>query len=165
MTMPLRSKITGSLDFPGWPIELIARHFEKRLSELVGAVASLSVGLLLLFSPLSLENSAYRYVDYYGVGSHAAELAFLSIGIARIVALALNGHWMPGGGYTRAVFAGVGAAMWAQLAAGLWWYGMEPNHFLDLSFPILVTLALADVVSVYRALTGLRRWKAHGKAD
>lgn len=163
MNTPLRNRISSSIEVFGWPIEMLAQHFEKRFSELVGAVASLGMGLLLLLSPFSLEHSAYWYIVNYGVGSAACVIAFLLIGIARIIALALNGHWMPGGGYTRAVFAGVGAAMWAQLSGALWFDGMRPEHFLSPSFPILVTLTLAEVVSFYRALVGVRRWKANGK--
>lgn len=146
-------------DLIGWPIDILARHFEKRLFELAMTVAMLGEGLLLLVSPRSIEASSMKYlIDVMPLW--LCILLFLWLGGARIVALALNGHWMPYGGYVRAVGAVAGAVMWAQMGASLLTNNIAKDDALSPGIPIYVTLSLFEIVSMYFALVGT---KAYGK--
>lgn len=164
MSTPRRisRKVLQSWELIGVPVEMIVRHFERRLFELCTSMAMFGEGLLLTLSPQSIRSSAFQHLpdrpDIF-------MLLFLTVGILRIVALGLNGHWMPYGAYTRAFGAGVGAFMWAQLAAALWVFGTKDGNVLPPGLPVFVALAQFEVISIYRALIGVKRWQANGKAD
>jgi hypothetical protein len=119
-------KIEAALD---WPTDLIIRHFERRLFELAMAVIMIGVGLLLL--------SAF----------------FLVAGIARIIALALNGNWMPWGAYVRAAGAAMGAFVWSQWGAAEFQLHLAG---LPISRDVIVYggLAFFEVISFALALRG-----------
>lgn len=144
-------------DFLGWPIDLLMRHFEKRLFELAMTVAMMGEGLLLMLSPRSIEASSFRYlIDVVPIW--LCIILFAWLGGARIIALALNGHWMPHGAYVRAVGAVAGAFMWAQMGASLLVNNMAKGDPVSPGIPIYATLTLFEVVSVYFALVGARRY-------
>jgi hypothetical protein len=149
----------GSL---GIPIELVFRHFEKRRLDLAMSVAMLGESTLLMFSPASVSAGAFGFMPHR---PDIFIMFFLIFGALRIVALGLNGHWMPYGSYARAIGAGVGAFLWAVMAAALWVYGRVEGHELPPGFPVFATLSLFEVVSIYSALIGARRWQEHGRSD
>lgn len=168
--LPLTSRrlIDGFLN--GWesafgrPVELIVHHFERRLSELAMSVAQLGEGLLLLASPRSLQASSFHLLlNVFPVT--ACIVIFIVLGLVRIIALALNGHWMPYGAQVRAAGCVVGAFMWVQMAVALGYFNVAIDAPLSPGIPIYMTLALLEIVSVYRAVHGLKRWRVNGKTD
>lgn len=137
-----------------WPVATLVRHFEKRFFEFATALVMFSVGVLLVFSPASLEASAMRYLlDLITVGT-CAEVLTLA-GLARVIALGLNGNWMPGGAYVRAGGAAVGAVMWGQWAAALFELHLKTGAPISPGVPVYAILSLCEVVSYFWALNGV----------
>jgi len=136
-----------------WPINLIVRHFEKRLFELAMTTIMLGEAILLILSPGSLAASSFHFMSET-MPLAACIVLFALFGIARIVALALNGHWLPYGAYVRAGGAVVGALMWGQMAAALLEWGQQTMKPVSPGIPVYVTLALFEIISMYRALIG-----------
>jgi hypothetical protein len=149
-------KIEAALD---WPADVIIRHFERRLFELAMAVIMIGVGLFLLLSPASLGASELRFFLDIMSASTCSTLFFVA-GIARIVALALNGNWMPGGAYTRATGAAVGAVLWSQWGAAIYQLHLIGAP-LSPDFIIYSGLAFFEVISFSRALRGAVRDRSH----
>ena len=142
-------KIEAALD---WPTDMIIRHFERRQFELAMAVIMSGVGVLLFLSPASLEASYMKYLLQVMRVETCATVFFLA-GIARIVALALNGHWMPWGAYVRAGGAAVGAIMWAQWGAALLQLHFTGHPILP-EVIVYSGLAFYEVISFSRSLSG-----------
>lgn len=147
-------------DFLGWPIDLLLRHFEKRLFELAMTVAMMGEGLLLLMSPRSVESSAFRFIINV-MPMWLCIVIFIGLGGARVVALILNGHWMPSGAYVRAIGAVAGAVMWGQMCASLWTFNMVADTPVSPGIPIYATLTLFEIVSMYFALVGARAYGSY----
>lgn len=164
-TTPRRSsRVLDTWELLGYPVELIVRHFERRLFELAASIIMVAEGTLLFLSPSSLDAGAFRFLTDW-LRPESCVLLFLLAGSARLLALALNGHWMPHGGWIRAFGAGVGAVMWTQLGLALWLFSKRMGVPLSLGVPMLMVLALFEIVSIYRSLHGIRRWRAYGTAD
>jgi hypothetical protein len=151
MPMRLIKALETAMD---WPVNAIVRHFEKRLYEMSMAIIMIGVGTLLFFSPTSLEASSMKYLlDVMSVWTCAT--VFNVFGAARIVALALNGHWMPGGAYVRAGGAAVGALMWGQWAAALFELHLKTGSPISPGVPVYAILAFFEAISYFRALNGV----------
>jgi hypothetical protein len=145
-------------DILNWPFDAILKHFAERLLELALAIAFFAEGVLLIFSPDSILDGSLRFMlDVMSVGTIAG--VFILIGASRIIALVLNGNWMPYGAYTRAVGAAVGALMLAQMDAALITFSLHGNA-LPFGTPLFAIFALFEAVSMYRALLGAR---IHGR--
>lgn len=137
-----------------WPFNAIVRHFEKRLYEMSMAIIMIGVGTLLFFSPHSLEASSMKYLlEVMSVWT--CSTVFNVFGVARIVALALNGHWMPGGAYVRAGGAAVGALIWGQWAAALFELHLKTGSPISPGVPVYAILAFFEAISYFRALNGV----------
>jgi hypothetical protein len=133
-------------------VDKIIRHLEHRLFELAMAVTMIGVGLFLMLSPGSVASSELHYLlDVMSV--ETCSTLFFVAGIARIVALALNGNWMPGGAYTRAAGAAIGALLWGQWGAALYQLHLRGTP-ISPDLIIYSGLALFEVVSARRALRG-----------
>lgn len=140
-------------------MDRIYRHFEQRLLETAMALAFFGAGVLLIFSPGSVESGEFRFMLQV-MSVQTITIVYLMIGISRIIALGLNGHWMPYGAYTRAAGAAIGALMLAQMDAALVTYSTHGNT-LPFGTPLFGVLALFETISMYRALLGA---KAHAGA-
>jgi hypothetical protein len=138
-------------------MDRIYRHIEQRLIETAMALYFLGEGILLIYSPGSVQAGAFRFMLQI-VDVPTITIVYLVIGVSRIIALGLNGHWMPYGAYTRAVGAAIGALMLAQMDAALVTYSTHGNT-LPFGTPLFGVLALFEAISMYRALLGA---KAHG---
>lgn len=151
--MPMRLiRVAGSV--MDWPFKAVIKHFEKRFFEFATALIMLSVGALLVFSPQSLEASAMRYLLEQISVEHCSQVLTLA-GLARIVALGLNGNWMPQGGWIRAGGAAVGALMWGQWAAALFELHLKTGLPISPGVPVYAILSLCEVVSYFWALNGV----------
>lgn len=151
--MPMRLiRVAGSA--MDWPVKALVKHFEKRFFEFATGLIMLSVGALLVFSPASLEASAMRYLLERITVEHCSQVLTLA-GVARIVALGLNGNWMPYGGWIRAGGAAVGALMWGQWAAALFELHLKTGLPISPGVPVYAILSLCEVVSYFWALNGV----------
>lgn len=158
----LTKTLNGLEAIVGYPTDLIVRHFERRMFELAMTVTMIGEALLLTFSPTSIEASSFRFM-LQAMNAPMCVILFASLGLARIVALGLNGHWHPYGAYIRAGGAVVGAFMWGQMCAALLEHGAAVGAPISPGVPIYTTIALFEIISMYRALIGAK--KAHGRGD
>jgi hypothetical protein len=139
-------------------------HLEKRLFEFAMTCIMLGEGVFLYFNPLSLRESSFRYA-LDTISAETFIILFFFFGIARIIAIMLNGHWMPWGAMLRMGGAFIGAMIWAQWCAALLVLnsktGLPPS-------PGVVTycvLALFEVVSMYRAYLGATKENARAQRN
>lgn len=137
------------------PIELVVRHFENRLFELAMASVFFVNSVIMMFSPKSVNAGGLIYLSA-AFEAWTLITIFFMVGVSRIVALALNGHWMPGGAYVRAFGCGVGAVMWLQVDAALITFGARDGT-LPFSTGTYGVLAVFEAISMYRALLGAKR--------
>lgn len=137
------------------PIDLVVSHFENRLFELAMAVIFFGSSMMLMFSPGSAQAGGLLYLSAtFNVWTLTT--IFFIVGVSRIVALGLNGHWMPQGAYVRAAGCAVGAIMWLQVDAALILFGSQGNA-LPFSTVTYGVLAVFEAISMYRALLGAKR--------
>ncbi len=139
----------------GWPIDTFIKHFEHRLFETSMALSQIAIGVLLMLSPRSVGTSGMRYLVYY-IPAELVMVTFLLVGIARMVALVLNGHWKPGGAYTRSIGAALGALLWTVWAAAFCQINIVEGVPLAPVIALLGVLVFFEVVSMYRALLGVK---------
>ena len=163
-----RRRISTFLDAWEWafaaPVELIVKHFEKRIFELAMAIAQLGEGILLTLSPRSLEASSFHFMlDHLTL--EMCVLLYVGVGTGRIIALYLNGHWMPYGAWVRVAGAAIGAFLWLQMVFALLIYNSAVDLPYSPGIPVYATLVLFEIVSGYRAIHGLKRWRIYGQAD
>lgn len=139
-------------------------HFEKRLFEFAMACIMLGEALFLYVHPESIPASSFRYaLDVISASSFF--YLFFFAGFARIIAIGLNGHWMPWGAILRMAGAFVGAFVWAQWCAALLVFnekcGLPPSPGV---VPYGV-LAFFEVVSMYRAYLGATKKNVREQCD
>lgn len=137
-----------------WPLRMVVTHFQKRKFELAMTLIMLGEALLLFFSPGSIEASAFRFITDT-LSSQAILVIFTVLGVSRIIALALNGNWMPWGAYVRAFGAFCGALMWAQMDAALFTLPTNTGSPLSPGIPVYTVLAMFELISMYEALLGI----------
>jgi hypothetical protein len=143
---------------------ILVIHLEKRLFEFAMTCIMLGEGIFLYFNAASIRESAFRYT--LDMLSEATFMyLFFLFGLARLIAIILNGHWMPWGAIFRMGGAFIGALIWAQWCAALLVLksktGLPPS-------PGVVTycvLALFEVVSMYRAYLGATKENAREKRN
>lgn len=140
------------------PIDIIVSHFENRLTELAMAAIFLGSSILLMVSPASISVGGLDYLSRT-FSLWTVISIFFVLGVSRIVALGLNGHWLPYGAYVRAAGAAVGAVMWLQVGAALITFSSNGNP-LPLETVTYGVLALFEGISMYRALLGAKKRNA-----
>lgn len=136
------------------PIDLIITHFRDRMIELAMAVIFFVSSIQLVLSPGSFNAGGLLYLSAT-FNLWTLVTIFFILGVGRIVALILNGHWMPWGAYVRAAGAAIGAVMWLQVDAALWAFGQAGNA-LPFSTTTYAVLAVFEGISMYRALLGAK---------
>lgn len=137
------------------PIDLVIRHFENRMFEVAMAVIFFGSSVQLFLSPGSAQAGGLLYLSAT-FNPWTLTIIFFIVGVSRIVALALNGHWMPQGAYVRAAGCAMGAVMWLQVDAALIMFG-EREGVLPFSTVTYGVLAVVEAISMYRALLGAKR--------
>lgn len=145
------------------PIEWLLAHFGRRLLETAMAVSMIGVGATFHFSPDSLSTSSMHYLLAVMPSGWWAAVAIIA-GVARIVALMLNGHWMPQGAYTRAIGAAVGSIFWAQWAGSLLQLHLDGRPLSPGVIPYAV-LAAFESVSFFVALSGAKHARSREMGD
>ncbi len=146
---------------PEWTISLLLRHFEKRLFELAMAVIMLAESALLFSSPQSISESAFLYALEM-ISTETFFWIFFLFGMARLIAITLNGHWMPWGAVLRCLGAFFGALMWAQWCAALFILNARSGMPISPDVPVYAVLACFEIISMYRAILGAMKKNVSG---
>lgn len=125
-------------------------YCRNRLFEWTMALAQLSLGLWMVIFPAAMGSSAFRFIND-AIGNHSLMVTFLSIGVFRIAALIANGRWKIWGARIRALGSWAGATLWLQMSVAL--AMLIPNVGTPPSpgIPVYLALAIAEIVSTYRA--------------
>lgn len=134
-----------------WPIKALVRHFENRLFELAMTVAMLGIAIWVMVWPGSIEAGSFKFL--LRVMSAGAVIGIYALlGVARIAALIANGSWPFYGPIVRAIGALFAAFVWAQMSAALFLWSDVTGRPPSIGIPVYATLALFELVSMYRAM-------------
>lgn len=149
--MKTRSHV-GRIDYViEWPIRAIVTHFENRLFELSMVVAMFGIAAWVVAWPGSIEAGSFKFL--LRVFSPDAIIGgYALLAIARFAALIANGHWPFYGPLIRALGALFAAFVWAQMAAALFLWSDVTGRPPSIGIPVYGTLALFELVSMYRAM-------------
>lgn len=134
-----------------WPIKAIVHHFENRLFELAMTCAMISIAVWVTIWPSSIEVGSFRYLLLVMSPAAIVGVYFL-FGIARFAALIANGQWRIYGPLIRAIGALLAAFVWAQMSAALYLLSTVTGNPPSIGIPVYGTLALFELISMYRAL-------------
>lgn len=149
--MPAKSHVMRLEDAMEWPIKAIVAHFENRLFELAMTVAMLCISLWVVIWPGSIEAGSFRYLLRVMPGWAVISI-YAVLGVARIAALIANGHWQFYGPLVRAIGALLAAFVWAQMSAALFISSEVTGRAPSIGIPVYGTLALFELISMYRAM-------------
>lgn len=134
-----------------WPIRAIVTHFENRLFELAMTVAMFGIAAWVVAWPHSIEAGSFKFLlQVFSPAIIVGGYALLAI--ARFAALIANGHWPFYGPMVRAFGALFAAFVWAQMAAALFLWSDVTGRPPSIGIPVYGTLALFELVSMYRAM-------------
>jgi hypothetical protein len=124
--------------------------FHDRGLEWFSAVIMLGWGLTLVLPGDTLSGPQYAAFGRFGITEDMWALAFGAVGLARLVALYINGRW-PRSPYVRMVGSLFGAVSWAQVA-----YLITESTYFATGIAatgtwIYSALAIADLLGIARA--------------
>lgn len=134
----------------------IARHFQLRVTSWFMASVLLGIGVVVTVNPESIAQrgaTSASIVHMTRLASPAAwGVAFLTIAVVRLLALAVNGsmHWSP---QVRMVMSTASSLMLAQLVLSATW-GVPPT-ICTVVYPLLLALELYNTAAA--ALEAPRR--------
>lgn len=130
----------------------IKGHFGARVSEWILACILVSIGLMLI-RPIDLftDNDAY-----FGLARIATQATWgwfcLGCGVLRLIALTINGSWVPSTYHLRALASLLSCFFWFQLSLALL-ISDKPSMALA-TFPWLLVL---DIICCHRAAVDVQR--------
>jgi hypothetical protein len=134
-----------------WPVRAIVTHFENRLFELAMTVAMFGIAAWVVTWPGAIAAGSFKFL--LQVFSPAAIIGgYAALAIARFAALIANGHWPLYGPLVRALGALFASFVWAQMAAALFLWSDMTGRPPGIGIPVYGTLALFELVSMYRAM-------------
>lgn len=123
--------------------------FNDRGLEWFSAFVMTGWGLVLMAPGDTLRGPQYVAFARFGMTESAWAAAFLSIGVARLVALYINGNW-PRSPHIRMAGSFFGALSWMQVAYLLAsTYG--ETGILNTGVAVYIPLAIADFIGIARA--------------
>lgn len=125
------------------------QHPDRGL-EWLSSIVMISWALVLLQPGDSLAGGNLRELLRYGFTEQSVAFAFAGAGFARIGALYINGRW-PRTPIVRMIGAGVGFMLWLQVSLILWGGSTLVNGAMTTGVAVYIPLALADLLSIYRA--------------
>ena len=142
---------TVTLRFGAFTVDVSSRLFEWHASMIL-----IGIGVLLLWPGEMARYGTFQSLYEQGLSEAVMGSIFMSVGVARFVALLANGHVGPIGPRIRATGALLGAVVWVQLSCSLL---SEANRTGRVSIGIVVyaSLALCDLISCWRATLDVRR--------
>lgn len=121
-----------------------------RAIEWLSAMCMLGWAVVLAQTGDTLASTNLRELLRYGLTEEKIAAVFALVGAARVVALYINGRW-PRSPIVRMAGAGVGVLMWGQVSFMLFAGGWLQTGIASTGVVVYAALALADVLSVYRA--------------
>lgn len=110
------------------------------------------IALCILITPKTIELGAFRFMQLGGLTAFPTFLIFTIGGVLRAAALISNGRWHGQwrfGAKLRAIGAGFGAIMWAQLAIALVLL-TEVTGTISIGVPVYISLTAGELISCYR---------------
>lgn len=141
--------------------EKIRNHCQDRALEWFSASVMVVWALVLVAPGDTLSGPQFSAFARHGMTEIGWALAFGAIGAARFAALFINGRW-PRTPYVRMAGSLFGAVSWAQVA----WLLMEGtylrNGVLNTGTGMYALLALAELVSIFRAAFDARYYRDAG---
>lgn len=133
-----------------WPIKAIVRHFENRLFELAMTISMLGISIWIMVWPDSIDAGSLQLLHKIPASTLVSIYFFL--GCWRIAALIANGNWPFYGPLIRAFCAFLAAVVWAQMSAALFLWAEVTHRSPSIETPVYGTLALFELISMYRAM-------------
>lgn len=124
--------------------------FNDRGLEWFSAFVMLSWGVTLALPGDTLAGPSYAAFDRFGMTENAWAWAFGAVGLARIVALYINGNW-PRSPHIRMIGSAFGAVSWAQVSYLLTLSTYATTGVAAPGTGVYALLALADLFGIARA--------------
>jgi hypothetical protein len=128
-------------------------HCTNRLFEWYCAVVMTQIGAYTLVTyALFSSRPELAFLAFVKLGMSTVSIGgmFLTLGVARIVALIRNGKW-DNGPLVRAVCSGIGVVLWGQLFYGIVHVLFSTGEFY-LSFGVWDSMAVFEYVAFRRAI-------------
>ena len=134
-------------------------HLNDRSLEWFSASVMLIWGITLLLPGETLSGPQYAAFNRFGLTEVFWSWAFGCIGMARLVALYINGRW-PRSPLIRMAGAIFGAVSWMQVS-----YLLTASTYMVTGVPntgmgVYAALAIADLIGVYRAAFDARYYRS-----
>lgn len=124
--------------------------FNDRGLEWFSALVMLSWGITLALPGDTLSGAQYSAFSRFGMTEEAWAGVFSSVGLARLVALYINGQW-PKSPHIRMLGSLFGAISWAQVAYLLTLSTYVATGIAATGTAVYSLMALADLVGIARA--------------
>jgi hypothetical protein len=131
------------------PLARFLLIFNDRGLEWFSAFVMTGWGLVLLAPGSTLSGPQYKSFDRFGMTEDAWAGVFLAIGLARLVALYINGNW-PRSPHIRMLGSLFGAISWMQVGYLLASTYPETG-ILNTGVAVYLPLAIADFIGIARA--------------
>jgi hypothetical protein len=136
------------------------RYVEGRLFEWTMAVSMVLLSFEIFLWPQTLGASAFHWLVLF-LPSGFVGVFLLFVGVARLVALFINGRSLEYGPRVRAVGALAGAVMWAQFALALLMpFVTNEKAIPSPGIPFWFMFTFAELYSAYRAAGDVRERSA-----
>jgi hypothetical protein len=126
---------------------------DGRLYEWTMTIGTLGLALEIFTNPDTIVESAFRAVNEV-MGTLGIGVLMFMVGIARVIALALNGKSFVVGPCIRTMTALVSAVIWAQFSYAL---AHEPGIAPSPGLPFWTAFTAAELYVSYRAMIDVRR--------
>lgn len=124
--------------------------FNDRGMEWFSAFVMLGWGVILISPGETLSGPQYAAFGRFGFTEEFWAWAFGAAGLARLVALYINGNW-PRSPHIRMVGSLFGAVSWAQVSYLLYLSSAGIGHAPNTGIVVYGALALADLLGIARA--------------
>lgn len=123
------------------------RYPPARLFEWLMGAAMVGMAFQLVYTPDSLTQSLFKQVVSIGVGPYSMATVLGATGLARLIALFLNGRWNPSP-KVRFACCMIGALVWLHMGVALIAARVE---YVSLSVYVFAVLTVGETLSCYRA--------------
>ena len=125
------------------------QHPDRGL-EWLSSIVMIGWALVLIQPGDTLSGGNLRELLRYGFTEQSVAVVFAGAGFARVGALYINGRW-PRTPIVRMIGAGAGFMLWLQVSLILLGGSVLANGAMTTGVAVYLPLALADLISVYRA--------------
>lgn len=133
----------------------VKKHFGARVSEWMLTGVMLSIGLILMRAEDTFSTSP----AYIGMARIASEqtwaVACTIIGVLRLVALTINGLWVPTTYHLRSFASFISCFIWTQILVGVMISGIA-----GLGIAVFPWILIWDIITCHRTAVDYRMGKA-----